>query len=162
MNWYIFMPFCFNISFSPHYFEWDLLAGGLSSWLSQNTGSQHDNEPICVEMNSLMLMFCWLPADSWTQNSKQKKEGKFMNFGSAKWRNKCLSSSFIFSIHWSSSCSDNLRSIPDYNTLRNISSYKRSPNWIVEIHINWTRNYWLFPVFTFRWIGFSTWTGDFI
>lgn len=37
-----------------------------------NIGSLHGNKPIFVEMNSLMLNFCWLPTDLKTawQNSK--------------------------------------------------------------------------------------------
>ena len=63
MKWYICMPFyyLFYLPPPPHNIlseasKWTLLAVGLSSQLSQNTGSQHDNEPIRVEMNSLMLM----------------------------------------------------------------------------------------------------------
>lgn len=83
---------------------------------------------------------------SWFMNSltkfKTKKEGKFMNFRNAKWRNKCLFSSFKFPIHWSMLCSDNSQPILN-NTLGNVSSYVRFHCWIP---IRWKRKYWLVPI----------------
>lgn len=85
-----------------------------------------------------------------------------MNFGSAEWRNKCVSSLFIFQTRWSTLCSDNPAS--EY-TLENLSLYRRSHSWTVEIPIRQKRKYWLFlnfkyfltKHFYFRWRGFPMW-----
>lgn len=73
------------VSYKFHYFHMWQVKECLSKQLEKmaiklrayDTGSLYGNKPIFVQMNSLMLNFCWLPTD--LQTALQKKIQKVLH-----------------------------------------------------------------------------------